>query len=262
GILAEPGQCWHATLAANRSCVIDRRCVWSKSGETVRFNQTAIPELSTIDKFSFSDLHKAERKGGARYDVTTVSLMDLLAEHNAPPHIDYLSIDTEGSEFEILENFDFGRYDVQVITCEHNYTPTRKRVHTLLSAKGYVRKFETVSEFDDWYVKGSSLALRRRPPEEQQVENPGGEHPEGAVEQIGGEVPQPAAVHADIHLRHRRGVRQRLQLLQHDTLSRWIQPGFRRGRTACRSGKRRTRRCASPARRDPGSSRYRQSWRA
>jgi FkbM family methyltransferase len=153
GILAEPARCWHAALAANRTCAIDRRCVWTRSGETVRFNQTAIPELSTIDKFSSADLHKDARKTGSRYDVATVSLMDLLAEHGAPSLIDYLSIDTEGSELDILESFDFGRYDIAVITCEHNFTPMRRRVHALLSARGYVRKFETVSEFDDWYVK-------------------------------------------------------------------------------------------------------------
>jgi FkbM family methyltransferase len=153
GILAEPGQCWHAALSANRRCAIDQRCVWSNSGETLRFNQTAIPELSTIEKFSSADLHKDARKTGSRYDVATVSLMDLLAEHGAPAQIDYLSIDTEGSEFDILESFDFGRYDVRVITCEHNFTPMRRRVHALLSGNGYVRKFETVSEFDDWYVK-------------------------------------------------------------------------------------------------------------
>lgn len=153
GVLAEPAQCWHEALAANRACAMDRRCVWKVSGETVTFNQTAIPELSTIDKFSSADLHKDARKAGARYDVPTVSLMDLLAEHGAPSHIDYLSIDTEGSEFDILGAFDFDRYDVALITCEHNFTPMRKRVQNLLTAKGYVRKFETVSEFDDWYVK-------------------------------------------------------------------------------------------------------------
>jgi FkbM family methyltransferase len=153
GILGEPARCWHAALAAHRGCAIDRRCVWKASGESIAFNETAIPELSTIDKFSSSDLHKEARKAGTRYDVATVSLMDLLAEHGAPARIDYLSIDTEGSEFDILQSFDFGRYDVGVITCEHNFTPMRRRVQALLSAKGYVRTFEAVSEFDDWYVR-------------------------------------------------------------------------------------------------------------
>jgi Methyltransferase FkbM domain len=63
------------------------------------------------------------------------------------------SIDTEGSEFEILQAFDFARYDVKIITCEHNFSPLRDKLHALLTAKGYVRKFEVLSQVDDWYVK-------------------------------------------------------------------------------------------------------------
>ncbi len=79
--------------------------------------------------------------------------MDLMAESNAPLNPDYLSIDTEGSEFEILSHFDFGRYPFKVITCEHNFTPMREKLHDLLTSAGYVRKFESASQFDDWYVR-------------------------------------------------------------------------------------------------------------
>ena len=79
--------------------------------------------------------------------------MDLLASHNAPTEIDYLSIDTEGSEFAILEQFDFDRYDIKVITCEHNYTPLRQQIFDLLTAHGYRRKLEEHSKFEDWYVR-------------------------------------------------------------------------------------------------------------
>lgn len=52
-------------------------------------------------------MHSNLRKKGKNYHVETVSLLDLLNEHNAPYEIDYLSIDTEGSEFDILKAFDF-----------------------------------------------------------------------------------------------------------------------------------------------------------
>lgn len=152
GILAEPATLWHADLHKNRQCRIDKRCVLSRTGETIEFNQTDYPELSTADQFSDSDHHAEARKTGKRYAVETVSLMDLLAEHNAPSDIDYLSIDTEGSEYEILKDFDFNKYKIKVITCEHNFSPMREKLFELFSANGYKRKLEDISQFDDWYV--------------------------------------------------------------------------------------------------------------
>ena len=66
--------------------------------------------------------------------------------------IDYLSIDTEGTEFEILNALDFAKYRFNVITCEHNYTPLRGDIHELLSRNGYRRVFPHLSQCDDWYI--------------------------------------------------------------------------------------------------------------
>ena len=87
------------------------------------------------------------------YMVDTVSLNDLLDEHGSPREISYLSIDTEGSELSILESFDFSRYVFKVITVEHNYVAAaREGIRRLLEGHGYVRKYEHLSLFDDWYV--------------------------------------------------------------------------------------------------------------
>lgn len=153
GILAEPGKNWHNELKQNRSAIVDTRCVWSSSNETLQFQECVDPELSTVLSFTKSDFHKVSRKKRALYDVKTVSLNELLFQHNAPKSIDYLSIDTEGSEFEILNGFDFSKHSFNVITCEHNYSPAREKIFDLLIANGYARKFEHISMFDDWYVK-------------------------------------------------------------------------------------------------------------
>ena len=152
GILAEPAKMWHSALDINRNVFIEKRCVWKVSGETLSFNETEVGELSTIDDFSNSDEHKSLRENGKRYNVESISLNELLDSCNAPSIMDYLSIDTEGSELEILEKFDFNRYKFRVITCEHNFTSNREKVHDLLSKNGYQRKFEEISKFDDWYV--------------------------------------------------------------------------------------------------------------
>jgi FkbM family methyltransferase len=153
GILAEPAKIWSEDLAKNRNCHIDYDCVWSKSGEVLEFNEVNAAELSTIDTFSSVDGHAATRTSGTKYPVNTISLLDLLKKYNAPQVIDYLSIDTEGSEFEILSAFDFDAYQFRVITCEHNYTPMRDKIYDLLTSKGYTRKFTNLSKFDDWYVR-------------------------------------------------------------------------------------------------------------
>lgn len=153
GILAEPAVCWQHDLKLNRKAAIEERCVWSSSGGWIEFNETVSPELSTIDTCSYSDLHSADRKKGKRYSVETISINDLLREYKAPRHIDYLSIDTEGSEFEILSSLDFERYSFGVITCEHNFTKMREKIHALLKSHGYSRIFTEISEFDDWYVR-------------------------------------------------------------------------------------------------------------
>lgn len=152
GIVAEPARCWHAKLARNRGCAIEHRCVWSATGETLEFKEVSQPELSTLTCLQGQDLHAQTRGDNISYPVETLSLNDLLSSHGAPGTIDFLSIDTEGSELAILSALDHGRYRFRVIVCEHNHTPMREKIHDLLSQRGYRRRYPDLSRFDDWYV--------------------------------------------------------------------------------------------------------------
>ena len=162
GIVAEPAHCWHSELSHNRTCLIDHRCVWSASGETLQFNETTAAEFSTVDALSGADLHAELRRAGTRYAVETISLRDLLRAYDSPINIDYLSIDTEGSEFPILESFFPSQYDIRVITVEHNYTENRYQIHDLLVSHGYKQVFKELSFFDGWYTKQEEPNLRLR----------------------------------------------------------------------------------------------------
>lgn len=155
GILAEPAKIWHADLINNRSAIIDFDCVWKESGLSLPFAVVESAEFSTLGAFSQSDAHKKTRKSAGWQAVNTVSLNDLLERHGAPAAIDYLSIDTEGSELEILKAFDFDRHTFSIITCEHNFSNQRKDIYDLLVRNGYVRVFDGLSRWDDWYVHAS-----------------------------------------------------------------------------------------------------------
>jgi FkbM family methyltransferase len=169
GILAEPGRIWHEELTQNRNCKIEYDCVYGVTGEVIQFSEVDVPELSTISTYQESDSHSEFRKKNARYNVSTVSLHDLLLRNNAPRAITYLSIDTEGSEYDILKDFPFENWDISIITVEHNYTEIREKLDFLLQENGFTRVLEDVSRFDSWYLsskihKRFQNSLEQRPP--------------------------------------------------------------------------------------------------
>jgi len=154
GILAEPGRVWKTELLSNRpKSIISTQCVWERSNQILSFNETQDPENSTISIFrNKKSRYKRNRKVN-HYEVKTISLMDLLIEYNAPEYIDYLSIDTEGSELRILQAFDFSKFSFGIISIEHNYREDREPIFKLLTNAGYKRRFENISKWDDWYFK-------------------------------------------------------------------------------------------------------------
>jgi FkbM family methyltransferase len=153
GILAEPARTWHAALARNRSAAIEHDCVWSRSGDMLTFSEVqGRSELSTISSLADKDPLASWRHGARQYQVKTIAFNELLERHGAPARMDFLSIDTEGSEYEILASLDWSRWKFDLIVCEHNFTPNRERIHDLLAGVGYERVHVDVSEFDDWYI--------------------------------------------------------------------------------------------------------------
>jgi hypothetical protein len=126
--------------------------VYSRTGEKISFSENYIGELSGITEFTGNDHHGLLDRTTTSYQVETISLLDLLKDHNAPEHIEFLSVDTEGSEFEILSAFDFSQYTFGAICVEHNYLENRPKVKQLLLANGYRQVYPELSDFDDWFV--------------------------------------------------------------------------------------------------------------
>jgi hypothetical protein len=126
--------------------------VYSRTGEKISFSENYIGELSGITEFTGDDHHGLINRTTESYQVETISLLDLLSRHNAPKHVDFLSVDTEGSEFEILNAFDFSMYTFGAICVEHNYLENRPKVKTLLEANGYRQVYSELSDYDDWFV--------------------------------------------------------------------------------------------------------------
>jgi hypothetical protein len=153
GLLSEPNPVWHQRLGDLRTAKVDHRPVWSSSGETLPFILSAVPELSTFLGFADEVSQAKSRTDHSVIDLVTVSLNDLLQQQHVPQKIHFLSVDTEGSDFEILKKFDFGAFDVLLIVVEHNFSKSKDLLKTLLEENGYIEILTPLSLWDSWFVQ-------------------------------------------------------------------------------------------------------------
>lgn len=153
GLLVEPSKHYNKVLRQKRTAIVDELCVADKTGNVIEFIEVSnLQGLSGIAEFAFNDIHTQTRiDQGHSYDVSTISLNDLLNKHNAPKIIDYISIDTEGSEYSILNAYDFSR-QFKVITVEHNNTYQKDLINDLMSDRGYRQVLAEESKWDSWFV--------------------------------------------------------------------------------------------------------------
>lgn len=161
GLVVEPARVWHEQLRKNRDCHISTDCIHEESNIKIEFIETDKPAFSQIQmNSSYEDTHKNLRKNiNDKYTVKTKTLNDLFDEFQVLKKIDYISIDTEGNEYEILKSLDFKKYTISIISVEHNNQEKREKIFKLLSSYNYIRVQEQFSQFDDWYVLKSEPVI-------------------------------------------------------------------------------------------------------
>ena len=164
GALAEPSPQWHEALKKNRkNSKIITKCIWKESGKKLDFFMSDNGEYSTINDFIENEIKsipgntRARKKGGKLVSVETISLNDVIKKYFNDTCPSYISIDTEGSEYEILKAFDINKYRPKVFTVEHNFTENERKIDEHLITNGYVRIFRKLTTFDAWYIPFENL---------------------------------------------------------------------------------------------------------
>jgi FkbM family methyltransferase len=150
GICVEPNLDAYKRLIENRKCTLSNAAIYRESGHDVDLIMAG--EFSALVDYANDDHHYKERAGKSVQKAKTLTLDNLLAINDAPNRIDYLSLDTEGAELEILESFSWG-YDILLITVEHNNGKNKEPLAKLLEDKGYKKAIEE-SHWEHWYEKG------------------------------------------------------------------------------------------------------------
>jgi FkbM family methyltransferase len=117
GINVEPIPSRHKAFVAARPRDINlRAAVGVAEGKMMFFECTSDSALSTADV----ETARSMRTRGLEldeYEVDTLSLNDLFARH-APPVVEFLKLDIEGLEGQVVKNFNLQRYRPRVLVIE------------------------------------------------------------------------------------------------------------------------------------------------
>jgi len=152
GLLCEPHPDFISSVRQTRIADLDVRAVYGESGLMLDFSCVEDePLLSTLTAHKDGDARDRSKASGIV--VETVSVVDLFRDHDVPAYVDFLSIDTEGSEVEILKAIPFADYRFGFVCVEHNDEQERKdEMDRIMGAAGYVVVLSEISGFDSWYV--------------------------------------------------------------------------------------------------------------
>lgn len=132
GLAIEPNPNFYAKLK-KRACKTSDRVVSGKRQRvTFRIDNGQLGGIVAEDTDNW--VRGDQLQDCETIEVDAYPLLDVLKDNDAPSHIDYWSLDVEGSEESILSTFNFSEYSFGCITIER---PT-PRCNQILQSNGYV----------------------------------------------------------------------------------------------------------------------------
>ena len=151
GICIEPNPIFFKKLLKNRICNKENAVVTDLDNSKVEFVFNGgiggiIGEDFDNKPSRRGNLIKELRKNNSVEKLSTLTLKTILDKYSAPKIIDYLSLDVEGAEFEVLKNFPFDEYKFLSITIER----PPERLNKLLFENGYL--FVKNHKVDTFYI--------------------------------------------------------------------------------------------------------------
>ena len=153
GICIEPNASFFNRLKKNRNCICVNSVV-SKNESNVKFFENGGIGGIIGDKYDNnyqkrSALLSKKKNFRKIKNYRSTTLLSILKKFNAPKTIDYLSLDVEGSEEEILKKFPFKKYKFLTLTIER----PSKSLNKLLFKNKYL--FVKNYKVDTFYIHKS-----------------------------------------------------------------------------------------------------------
>jgi|688.fasta_scaffold648308_1 FkbM family methyltransferase len=157
GILVEPNPQPFRSACAVRSCVTINAALYGESRMSLEFTDShgLSSFLECQDRDGNRDVRKAISAGVIRVD--TINPTELLGRFSVPRYIDYLSLDVEGVEFEVIKSLDLDLYSIALMSIEHNDDEEKRTsIREHLRVYGY----EVIEHWnDDLFFHGEHLDI-------------------------------------------------------------------------------------------------------
>jgi FkbM family methyltransferase len=143
GILIDPIPSHYESMMQNRKCKLIHGAVSAKHQESV-----LIEELPASDLSRFVTKRKIFKKV---HEVKALTLQEVIDQNLTSNEIDFLSIDIEGEDIEILKSLDLNRYKINAICVEHNYREGSDKILDFMYENKYKLVFREFSKNDYWF---------------------------------------------------------------------------------------------------------------
>jgi len=162
GVNVEPAAHPYGQLAENRERDLNLNIGLSDEPGTLTLHEFP-PELSAVSTFSAAqaDWHRDNGLPSVERAVEVTTLARLCAEHVGDTQIDFLSVDVEGHERQVLSGADWSRWRPRVVIVEATQPattiPTHDQWEDLLLDADYL--FAAFDGLNRYYVRAEEKAL-------------------------------------------------------------------------------------------------------
>tara|TARA_B110000285_G_C15063892_1_gene583961 strand:- start:17 stop:859 length:843 start_codon:yes stop_codon:yes gene_type:complete len=138
GIAIEPSKKQYNKLLQVRNCLCLNEAVTANKSEVEFCDVIEGPTMmSGIKNISFENnlklINNVQDSEINTYKIETISFATAVGDKK---NIDYLSIDIEGGEKELIESIDYNTYDIKIISIENN-SPNNINYNDFLTSQGF-----------------------------------------------------------------------------------------------------------------------------
>ena len=145
GVLLDPIPRHFEEMKLNRNCISIHAAITASKKEFVKILESPASNLSKpVSKRSITDkTHK----------VPAFTLSEIIDKYFPAKSLDFLSIDVEGEDLEILASIDFSKYEINSICVEHNNRIGLTNFLNTMEDSGYALVWNEYSGNDFWFIR-------------------------------------------------------------------------------------------------------------